>query len=125
MRNKYVLWRVVRRNFDKYFQYGLCGLIMELWFRNLLTTKERDILLSDLSRFGNTQKFFLGESGWKQPRIRFIEDRLREYSHMKSHYTLKFLSILLLTYSLFLILFGFFKMFLEIVYKIIVLIEKI
>ena len=60
MRTQLELWQVVKDNFDEYFKTGLCLLIGDLKFFDIISLGEKESLKNEIKKYGNTRDFFLG-----------------------------------------------------------------
>ena len=80
MRTQLELWKLVRENFDMYFETGLCWVIFSLFYNYEITPDEYDSLALDLKNEGNASDFFLGKKGDPKPRLEFIEKMIKKHS---------------------------------------------
>lgn len=80
MRTQLELWKIVKDNFDEYFKNGLCLLIDDLEFYNILNSDECDLLNNELSKYGICTVYFLGVKGDTKPRLEFIEKMIKKHS---------------------------------------------
>ena len=69
MRTQLELWRVVKDNFDEYFNFGLCQLIDSLRYVGKIKDYEKNSLTEELSLHGDNAIYFLGLSGDPKPRL--------------------------------------------------------
>lgn len=83
MRSNLELWEIVRDNFDEYFIFGLCGLIMNLQKLKIITISEKYILNKELNNsVEKNYGYFLGESGDPKPRKEFIEKMIKKHKNI-------------------------------------------
>ena len=80
MRTQLELWQVVKDNFDEYFCSGLCLLISDLELYDIIDSEEKESLKKELSEYGNTDYFFLGDEEDPKPRLKFIEKMIKKHS---------------------------------------------
>ena len=80
MRTQLELWKIVKENFDEYFRNGLCQLIDSLRYVRIINSDEKLLLQKELSEYGNSGVYFLGESGNPKPRLKFIEKMIKKHS---------------------------------------------
>ena len=62
MRTQLELWQVVKDNFDEYFKTGLCLLIFQLRYRNIINYEEKFLLEKELIEYGNYETGPFGSS---------------------------------------------------------------
>ena len=79
MRTKLELWHLIDKHFDTYFKYGLCGVIISLRKKAIISTNEYIALINELDNFGDTGEYFLGHKGDAKPRKEFIQNRIKAY----------------------------------------------
>ena len=83
MRSNLELWEIVRDNFDEYFIFGLCDLIMNLQKLKIITILEKYILNKELNNsFEKNYDYFLGEVGDPKPRKEFIEKMIKKHKNI-------------------------------------------
>ena len=80
MRTQLELWKLVKENFDMYFETGLCWVISSLWDNDKITADEYYSLDLDLANEGDISDFFLGKEGDPKPRLEFIEKMIKKHS---------------------------------------------
>ena len=80
MRTQLELWQVVKDNFDEYFKTGLCLLMFQLKYRNIINYEERFLLEKELLEYGDYDTYFLGNQGYPKPRLEFIEKMIKKHS---------------------------------------------
>ena len=80
MRTKLELWKLVKENFDMYFETGLCWVIFSLCYNYEITPDEYHSLALDLKNEGNISNFFLGKEGDPKPRLEFIDKMIKKHS---------------------------------------------
>ena len=80
MRTQLELWQVVKNNFDEYFETGLCLLILELKYYDVIKADEKELLEQELSEYGYKEIYFLGLSGDQKPRLKFIDKMIKKHS---------------------------------------------
>ena len=74
------LWQVVKDNFDEYFEYSLCTLIIRLYIKGIISMDEKNCIHTELKKYGNTKDYFLGEPKDPKPRLKFIEKMIKKHS---------------------------------------------
>ena len=80
MRTQLELWQVVKDNFDEYFKTGLCLLMFQLKYRNIINYEERFLLEKELLEYGDYDTYFIGAQGNTKPRLEFIDKMIRKHS---------------------------------------------
>ena len=80
MRTKLELWKLVKDNFDEYFESGLCWVIDSLYYNYEITADECHSLELDLANEGDISDYFLGKKGDPIPRLEFIEKMIKKHS---------------------------------------------
>ena len=80
MRTQLELWQVVKENFDKYFEYGLCVVIIELFYDDYISNLEHKLLEEELLEHGDSDEYFLGKKGDPKPRLEFIDKMIKKHS---------------------------------------------
>ena len=80
IRTQLELWQVVKENFDEYFKTGLCLLIFQLRYRNIINYEEKFLLEKELIEYGNYDTYFLGEPKDPKSRLEFIEKMIKKHS---------------------------------------------
>lgn len=89
MRTEKELWEVVLSRPDL-FKRGLCGWIFKLWFIKLITSNEEERLISALRRSYRYSKdtwnqgYWIGPEGKIQPRIDWINKRIKQLDEANS-----------------------------------------
>ena len=79
MRTQLELWKVVKDNFDEYFDEGLCITLYKMQ-GNVIALEEKNLLIKELKNYGNTACFFLGERRDSKPRLEFIDKMIKKHS---------------------------------------------
>ena len=80
MRTQLELWQVVKDNFDEYFCSGLCLLISDLELYDIIDSEEKESLKKELSEYGNTDYFFLGDEEDPKPRLKKKKKMIKKHS---------------------------------------------
>ena len=80
MRTQLELWQVVKDNFNEYFKTGLCLLLFQLKYRNIINYEERFLLEKELLEYGDYGTYFIGAQGNTKPRLEFINKMIRKHS---------------------------------------------
>ena len=80
MRTQLELWQIVKDNFDKHFKTGLCLLMFQLKYRNIINYEERFLLEKELLEYGDYDTYFLGNQGDPKPRLEFIDKMIKKHS---------------------------------------------
>ena len=80
MRTQLELWQVVKDNFNEYFKTGLCLLMFQLKYRNIINYEERFLLEKELLEYGDYDTYFIGNQGYPKPRLEFIEKMIKKHS---------------------------------------------
>ena len=80
MRTQLELWQVVKDNFDEYFKTGLCLLMFQLKYRNIINYEERFLLEKELLEYGDYDTYFIGAQGDAKPRLEFIDKMIKKHS---------------------------------------------
>ena len=80
MRTQLELWQVVKDNFDEYFRNGLCQLTNCLEIVRIINSDEKLLLQKELSEYGNSGVYFLGEQKDPKPRLKFTEKMIKKHS---------------------------------------------
>lgn len=81
MRTQLELWEIVNKNFDNFFFGGLCSVIYDLYRIEIITERERELLLSDVRVYDNgIDLYFLGDVCEPAPRKEFIKKMLEKHS---------------------------------------------
>ena len=80
MRTQLELWQVVKDNFDEYFKTGLCLLMFQLKYRNIINYEERFLLEKELLEYGDYDTYFIGVKGDPKPRLEFIDKMIKKHS---------------------------------------------
>ena len=83
MRTQLELWKVVKDNFDEYFEYSLCTLIIRLYIKGIISRNENISIRNEIGRYGNIKDYFLGEPKDPKPRLEFIEKMIKKHSKKK------------------------------------------
>lgn len=77
MRTEKELWEVVLSRPDLFEErFGLCIWILNVWFYDLISQDEYDIIQQTLDNSGSG--YFIGPEGQIQPRIEWIKKRIEE-----------------------------------------------
>lgn len=76
MRTSCSLWKLVKKNFDKHFEFGLCNVLFGLQSERKITLEELNQLLSELDGMNNGDVYFLGEPRDRKPRLDYINERI-------------------------------------------------
>lgn len=76
MRTSYRLWKLVKKNFNKHFEFGLCNVLLKLELERKITLEEFNQLLSELYGMNNGDVYFLGEPRDRKPRLDYINERI-------------------------------------------------
>ena len=84
MRTQLELWKIVKDNFDEYFNFGLCQLIDSLHYVGKINHYEKYSLREELSLHGDKTTYFLGLSGNPKPRIEFIDKMIKNIQKIKT-----------------------------------------
>ena len=79
MRSNLELWEIVRDNFDEYFRFGLCSAIDWMFMSDIINKYELNKLNHEISYYGSSQKYFLGERSDPKPRKEFIEKMIKKH----------------------------------------------
>lgn len=80
MRTQLELWQIVKDNFDEYFKTGLCLLMFQLKYRNIINYEERFLLEKELLEYGDYDTYFIGAKGNPKPRLEFIDKMIKKHS---------------------------------------------
>ena len=80
MRTQLELWQIVKDNFDECFKTGLCLLIFQLRYRNIINYEEKFLLEKELLEYGNYDTYFIGEPKDPKPRLEFIKKMIKKHS---------------------------------------------
>ena len=79
MRTQLELWKIVKDNFDEYFDEGLCITLYKMQ-GNVIALEEKNLLIKELKNYGKTTCFFLGVVGNPKPRLEFIDKMIKKHS---------------------------------------------
>ena len=82
MRSNLELWEIVRDNFDEYFRFGLCSTIYRMLMSDIINKYEFNKLNHEISYYGSSQKYFLGERSDPKPRKEFIEKMIKKHKNI-------------------------------------------
>ena len=82
MRTQLELWEIVRDNFDEYFRFGLCSAIDRMFMSDIINKYEFNKLKNEISNYGSSQKYFLGERSDPKPRKEFIEKMIKKHKNI-------------------------------------------
>ena len=82
MRSNLELWEIVRDNFDEYFRFGLCNAIDWMFMSDIINKYELNKLKDEISYYGSSRKYFLGEKGDPKPRKEFIEKMIKKHKNI-------------------------------------------
>ena len=80
MRTQLELWQVVKDNFDEYFKYSLCTLIIRLYIKGIISINENISIRNEIGRYGDTDHYFLGKPKDPKPRLEFIDKMIKKHS---------------------------------------------
>ena len=80
MRTQLELWKIVKDNFDEYFEYSLCTLIIHLYIKGIISMDEKNCIHAEMKKYGNTKDYFLGDPKDPKPRLKFIEKMIKKHS---------------------------------------------
>lgn len=80
MRSNLELWEIVRDNFDEYFRFGLCSLLLKLYRSRFFSLYEYITLEDELKEYINIDRYSLGKEGDPKPRKEFIKKMIKKYS---------------------------------------------
>jgi hypothetical protein len=91
MRMKKTLWKLVLIDFHKYFDLGLCNVIMRMIEVKRITLTEFNFLMNEIRVYGESEDierydpiFYIWKPGEKEPRIKFIEDQIKKNTTNKN-----------------------------------------
>ena len=82
MRSNLELWEIVRDNFDEYFRFGLCSTIDRMFMSDIINKYEFNKLNHEISYYGSSQVYFLGERSDPKPRKEFIEKMIKKHKNI-------------------------------------------
>ena len=82
MRTQLELWEIVRDNFDEYFRFGLCSAIERMYMSDIINKYEFNKLKDEISYYGNSINYFLGERSDPKPRKEFIEKMIKKHKNI-------------------------------------------
>ena len=80
MRTQLELWKVVKENFDEYFEYSLCTLIIRLYIKGIISRNENISIRNEIERYGDTDHYFLGKPKDPKLRLEFIDKMIKKHS---------------------------------------------
>ena len=80
MRTQLELWKIVKENFDGYFKYSLCILLIRLSLKGIISKDEHDSLRNEIKRYGDIKEYFLGDVEDSKPRLEFINKMIKKHS---------------------------------------------
>ena len=80
MRTQLELWKVVKDNFDEYFECSLCKLIIRLYIKGIISRNENISIRNEIGRYGDTDHYFLGKPKDPKLRLKFIDKMIKKHS---------------------------------------------